>query len=43
MKNRPQEGDFSDIPVIIGHTKDEGVYAVTEVTFNIIKEITIWT
>jgi len=26
-----QEGDFSDIPVIIGHTKDEGVYAVTEV------------
>jgi len=26
-----QEGDFSDIPVIIGHTKDEGVYAVSEV------------
>ena len=38
-KDRRQEGDFSDIPVIIGHTKDEGVYAVTEVTFNITKEI----
>ena len=25
-----REGKFHDIPVIIGHTKDEGLYAVTE-------------
>ena len=25
-----QAGNMSDIPVIIGHTKDEGLYAVTD-------------
>jgi len=26
-----RSGNFNDIPIIIGHTKDEGVYAVTEI------------